>query len=128
MGSPKSHQSGLLVAQVVMVMIPWASLLLLSFATSTCQAAYFQGGAGVGDLLNKRGNFIIHSSANGKPRYTSLVRRNFLRFGKRSGTFPPLPSSLEGERGGEEEDGEKLPFEEEGEEQEHFEGEQEEPF
>ena len=29
-------------AQVVMVMIPWASLLLLSFATSTCQAAYFQ--------------------------------------------------------------------------------------
>ena len=55
------------------------------------------------------------------------MRRNFLRFGKRSGTFPPLPSSLEGERGGEEEDGEKLPFEEEGEEQEHFEGEQE-PF
>ena len=29
-------------AQVVMVMIPWASLLLLSFATATCQAAYFQ--------------------------------------------------------------------------------------
>ena len=40
------------------------------------------------------------------------MRRNFLRFGKRSGTFPPLPSSLEGERGGEEEDGEELPFEE----------------
>ena len=50
-------------------------------------------------------------------RYTSLVRRNFLRFGKRSGAFPPLSSSLEGERGGEEEDGEELPFEEEGEEQ-----------
>merc|ERR1711899_131946 len=100
MGSPKSHQSGLLVAQVVMVMIPWASLLLLSFATATCQAAYFQGGVGVGDLLNKRGSFIIHSPANGKPRYTSLVRRNFLRFGKRSdGTFPPLAPSGERERG-----------------------------
>ena len=37
-----------------------------------------------------------------------------MRFGKRSGTFPPLQSSLEGERGGEEEDGEVLPpFEEE---------------
>ena len=53
------------------------------------------------------------------------MRRNFLRFGKRSGTFPPLPSSLEGERGGEEEDGEELPFEERLEE----EGEgQQEPF
>ena len=49
------------------------------------------------------------------------MRRNFLRFGKRSGAFPPLPSSLEGERGGEEEDAEELPFEEEG-------GEQPEPF
>ena len=38
-----------------------------------------------------------------------------MRFGKRSGAFPPLPSSLEGESGGEE--GEELPFEEEGEEQ-----------
>ena len=37
-----------------------------------------------------------------------------MRFGKRSGTFPPLQSSLEGERGGEEEDGEVLPpFQEE---------------
>ena len=45
-----------------------------------------------------------------------MVRRNFLRFGKRSGGFPPLASSLEGERGGE--DGEEMPFEEEtGEEQ-----------
>ena len=58
-------------------------------------------------------------------RYTSLVRRNFLRFGKRSGTFPPLPSSLEGERGGEEEDGEELPFEERLEEEGE---EQQEPF
>ena len=48
------------------------------------------------------------------------MRRNFLRFGKRSGAFPPLPSSLEGERGGEEEDAEELPFEEEGEEQQPF--------
>merc|ERR1712130_119340 len=119
---PKA-QSELRDAQVVMT-LTWLPLLLFSL-TATCQAVFYQGG--VGDLLNKRGNFIIHSSANGKPRYTSLVRRNFLRFGKRSGTFPPLPSSLEGERGGEEEDGEKLPFEEEGEEQEHFEGEQE-PF
>ena len=57
------------------------------------------------------------------------MRRNFLRFGKRSGTFPPLPSSLEGGRGGEEEDGEEPPFEEEeGEgEGQHFEGQQE-PF
>ena len=59
-------------------------------------------------------------------RYTSLVRRNFLRFGKRSGTFPPLHSSLEGERGGEGEDGEELPFEERLEE-EGEEGQQE-PF
>ena len=40
-----------------------------------------------------------------------------MRFGKRSGAFPPLPSSLEGESGGEEGEGEELPFEEEGEEQ-----------
>jgi len=93
--------------------VTWAHLLLFSL-TATCQASYYQGG--VGDLLNKRGSFIIHSPANGKPRYTSLVRRNFLRFGKRSGGFPPLASSLEGERGGE--DGEEMPFEEEtGEEQ-----------
>ena len=49
-------------------------------------------------------------------RYTSLVRRNFLRFGKRSdGTFPPLASSGERERGEDEmEEGELLPpFEEE---------------
>ena len=54
------------------------------------------------------------------------MRRNFLRFGKRSGTFPPLHSSLEGERGGEGEDGEELPFEERLEE-EGEEGQQE-PF
>ena len=53
-------------------------------------------------------------------RYTSLVRRNFLRFGKRSdGTFPPLASSGERERGEDEmEEGELLP---------PFEGEQQEP-
>ena len=53
-------------------------------------------------------------------RYTSLVRRNFLRFGKRSdGTFPPLASSGDRERGEDEmEEGELLP---------PFEGEQQEP-
>ena len=42
-GDPFDYGDGdLNGAQVVMVMIPWASLLLLSFATATCQAAYFQ--------------------------------------------------------------------------------------
>jgi len=29
--------------------------------------------------------YVLHRGANGEPRYTPLVRRNFLRFGKRSG-------------------------------------------
>merc|ERR1711936_199458 len=112
MGATNPTKSFLRGTQVVMT-ATWAPLLLFSL-TATCQASYYQGG--VGDLLNKRGSFIIHSPANGKPRYTSLVRRNFLRFGKRSyGAFPPLASSGERERGDDEmEEGELLPpFEEE---------------
>jgi len=33
--------------------------------------------------LAKRG-YILHNMENGNPRYTTLVRRNYLRFGKRS--------------------------------------------
>eukprot|EP00088_Acartia_fossae_P057924 TRINITY_DN6765_c0_g1_i15.p1 TRINITY_DN6765_c0_g1~~TRINITY_DN6765_c0_g1_i15.p1 ORF type:complete len:182 (-),score=35.08 TRINITY_DN6765_c0_g1_i15:483-1028(-) len=34
--------------------------------------------------LVKRG-YVIHNANTGYPRYTTLVRRNFIRFGKRSG-------------------------------------------
>jgi len=37
--------------------------------------------------------YVIHRGANGEPRYTTLVRRNFLRFGKRSGA-PPGPEGM----------------------------------
>merc|ERR1712062_836802 len=35
--------------------------------------------------IPRKRTYVLHRGPNGEPRYSSLVRRNFLRFGKRSG-------------------------------------------
>lgn len=70
-------------------MIGGSAILLLLTLGQSCSAEY----GGVQDSLVKRG-YILHSLEGGNPRYTTLVRRNFLRFGKRSGAPPPPGEDL----------------------------------
>eukprot|EP00090_Calanus_glacialis_P024086 TRINITY_DN37401_c0_g1_i2.p1 TRINITY_DN37401_c0_g1~~TRINITY_DN37401_c0_g1_i2.p1 ORF type:complete len:178 (+),score=49.98 TRINITY_DN37401_c0_g1_i2:32-565(+) len=64
---------------LALILVPLLSLLSCTALQGDVLGMY------TNPSVPEKRTYLVHRGNNGKPRYTSLVRRNFLRFGKRSG-------------------------------------------